>query len=255
MDRSEKWGEKTLQQFPQWVLWQPGHLASQGSPWAPYVHHETLGRTVHVGLCLCTTHMPPDTQATNSKTHKHASYAPSLTHQTQGSREMHINMNSYDLTCTPAHPLRMGGLGRREREGWRESNELWGEQRAERESSVLAAVQPLKCHPDKASNQLEHSTSNPRTHTHTYTQTPLQSCEKTLTAITGALHNSCKSNWNRGSVSVCVRAWTYVSLHVPVQHALFDPRPGTGVEVNLRDWGYVTSRHYCEKTEWQNTAQ
>lgn len=70
-----------------------------------------------------------------------------------------------------------GGTGQRERE-------------REKERSTLAAVQPLKCHPDEASNQLEHSTSS----AHTRTLTLLQSCEKMLTAIMGALNNLFKSN-------------------------------------------------------------
>jgi len=54
-----------------------GHLASQESPWAPYVRHETLGRTVHVGP-RNTKNSPPDTQAINSRN----PYAHTSTRQT-----------------------------------------------------------------------------------------------------------------------------------------------------------------------------
>ena len=46
--------------------------------------------------------------------------------------------------------------------------------RGQRESSVLAAAQPLKCHPDKAGNQLEHGASTTRAHTRTNTTAALR---------------------------------------------------------------------------------
>ncbi len=198
MERSEKWEEKNSpQQFPQWVLWQPGHLDSQGSPWAPYVHHETLGRTVHVGLRLFTTHTLPDTQATNADTQKHIHTTNRHTSNTGHTLPRHkyenayINKHEFVWPNTHASTLASTGELARERERERESLMSYEGSRGQRESSVLSAVQPLKCHPGEAGNQLEH-TSN--VHTHTHAQTPLQSCEKMPTAINGALHNSCKSS-------------------------------------------------------------
>lgn len=56
---------------------------------------------------------------------------------------------------------------------------------------VLPAVRPLKCHPDEAANQLEHIASDtPRGRA---ANTRLQRRQKMPAAISGALHNSCKS--------------------------------------------------------------
>lgn len=130
VERSEKWGEKnSSQQFPQWVLWQPGHLDSQGSPWAPYVHHETPGRTVHVGPRLFTTHTLPDTQATNVDTQKHT-VTHTITRHTSNTghtlprhkcKNAYINKHEFMWPNTHASTLASTGeLGReRERDGGR----------------------------------------------------------------------------------------------------------------------------------------
>lgn len=55
---------------------------------------------------------------------------------------------------------------------------------------VLSAVRPLKCHPDEAANQLEHIASDTPRRKHTR----LRRHQKMPAAISGALHNSCKSN-------------------------------------------------------------
>lgn len=93
-----------------------------------------------------------------------------------------------------------------------------GEHRGrERGISVLPAVQPLKCHPDKAGKPAG-------THHRQHTQAGFKKHDcRAVTALTGALHNSGRSN--QDTERAC--AWTYVSRRVTVQHALFGPRPTT----------------------------
>lgn len=55
---------------------------------------------------------------------------------------------------------------------------------------VLPAVRPLKCHPDEAANQLEHIASDTPRRKHAR----LRRRQEMPAAISGALHNSCKSN-------------------------------------------------------------
>lgn len=170
MEGSEIGGEKnSLQPFPPWVLWQPGHLASQGSHWAPYVHHETLGRIVHVSPSLLTTHTHTLKQIHRRQTQTHRNTC--MPHA--GCQSFIKHAYKHDFMWLNTHASTAAST-----DGWgieRDGGSLMSYEgsRGQRESSVLAAVRPLKCHPDKAGNQLEHGASTTRTHTCTNTTAAL----------------------------------------------------------------------------------
>lgn len=157
----------------------------------PYVPWNTEDRKVHVGLHIFTAHTPPDTQVTNLNTqkHLHASCTLSLIHipdkhqtQTQAHTrtDMHtkykfIQTNRHNSTFASSRIWQLRNIW--DGDGEKDNLMSYEGSRGQRESSVLAAVQPLKCHPDKASYQLEHSTSNTHKHTHICTGTPAENWE------------------------------------------------------------------------------
>lgn len=106
------------------------------------------------------------------------------------------------------------------------------------EGSGLTAVQPLKCHPDKARNQLEDSTSGTLAHKqHKHSCRAVRRCW--LQPPERCIIHARPTKRER------VRVWTYVSLHVSVQHALFlfflffEGRKS--VEVKGRGWSHLTA--------------
>lgn len=102
------------------------------------------------------------------------------------------------------------------------------------EGSGLTAVQPLKCHPDKARNQLEDNTNGTLAHKqHKHSCRAVRRCW--LQPPERCIIHARPTKRER------VRVWTYVSLHVSVQHALFFFEGRKSVEVKGKGWSHLTA--------------
>lgn len=215
--------------------------SGEDSTWRPVLIHNTYStrytgdKPKHTETHVCLMHTVTHTFTRETSKHRHTQhrykYKNAYKHE-------FIWPNTHASTLTSTGKL--GGEREKERKRERGSLMSYEESRGQRESSVLAAVQPLKCHRDRPANSWNTAQAT-NTHMHKYYCRAVRRCcmQSPERCIIHA--RATKTEWV--CVDICVAACAGTTCS-------FWSEASNSVEVKVKGWRH-TLQHFCLKTEWK----